>query len=133
MTERRFLNLFINNFIKKVSPSASIALDGKVLWHENKLQQQRMSSPRECGSQKYFLICYNKKYAADVKSTGSEFTWPFFTYIVHKFLPSVLCYCVCCPLLQRGVPLTFASRKCYSDTKFLYLNKQNQATTVIKP
>ena len=79
-----------------------MALDAKGLWRENKLHVQRMSSPCEYGSQIYLLISDKKKYAAeDVKSTGSEFTWPFFTYIVHKFLPSVLCYCVSCPVLQR--------------------------------
>ena len=62
-----------------------MALDDKGLWCENKLHVQRMSSPCECGSQKYLLISDKKKYAAeDVKSTGSEFTWPFFTYIAHK-------------------------------------------------
>jgi len=60
-----------------------------------------LSSPGECGSQKYLLICDNKQYAAEhVKSTGYEFTCHFFTYIVHKFLTAVLCYCFCCPFLQ---------------------------------
>jgi hypothetical protein len=78
------------------------------------------------------LISDNKNYEAeDVKSTGSEFTWPLFTYTVHKFLTAILCYCVCCPFLQGGVPLTFANKKCYSDMEFLELTKQNQVITVI--
>jgi hypothetical protein len=68
--------------------------------------------PCPSGTQKYLLIRDNKKYAAeDFKSTGSEFTWLFFNYIVYKLLTAVLCYCVCCALLQRGVSLTSASRK----------------------
>jgi len=77
-------------------------LDAKRLWREKKTRAKvNLSSPCLCGSQNYLLISDNKKYEAeDVNSTGSEFTWPLFTYTVHKFLTAILCYCVCCPFLQ---------------------------------